>query len=109
MNSLAEEKTLATKPFICAVQEVSHSGQWPATDRSYAAWVGQFDTIGQRERIVIRRQLRTLHLHPLTSIVLPVFNPDLAHLSAAIESVREAVSAHWQCSMAGAAYTYSTV
>jgi hypothetical protein len=60
MNSTPEKENLTAKPFISSVQDASRSQQWPATDRSYAAWVGQFDTIGQRERIVIRRQLRAL-------------------------------------------------
>src|SRR5438270_4181413 len=109
MSSVAEEKNLGTKPFISAVQEVSHSGQWPATDRSYAAWVGQFDTIGLRERIVIRRQLRSLRQHPLVSIVLPVFNPDLAQLSDAIESVRAQLYENWQLCIADDASTDSAV
>ena len=28
-------------------------------DDSYAAWVKEFDTVGARERIVLRRNLRT--------------------------------------------------
>src|SRR5207249_2992891 len=55
-------------------------------DRSYAAWVKEFDTIGGRERIVIRRQLRALSSLPLISIVLPAYNPALALVAAAINS-----------------------
>src|SRR5438874_3250778 len=109
MSSVAEEKNLGTKPFISSVQEVSHSQQWAATDRSYATWVRQFDTIGQRECIVIRRQLRSLRQHPLISIVLPVFNPDLAQLSAAIESVRAQLYENWQLCIADDASTDSAV
>ena len=109
MSSVAEEKNLGTKPFISSVQEVSHSQQWAATDRSYATWVRQFDTIGQRECIVIRRQLRALRQHPLISIVLPVFNPDLAQLSAAIESVRAQLYENWQLCIADDASTDSAV
>ena len=57
-------------------------------DDSYAAWIKEFDTVGMRERIVLRRDLRTLRRHPLISIVMPVYNPDLVYLSAAINSVR---------------------
>ncbi len=109
MSSLVAEKNLATKPFISSVQEVSHSGQWPAADRSYTAWVRQFDTIGPRERIVIRRQLRSVRQHPLVSIVLPVFNADLAQLSAAIESVRAQLYENWQLCIADDASTDSAV
>ena|SRR5437773_4390963 len=109
MSSLPEEKDLATKTFISSVQEVSQSQRWPAADRSYAAWVRQFDTIGPRERIVIRRQLRALRQHPLISIVLPVFNPDLAQLSAAIESVRAQLYENWQLCIADDGSTDSAV
>jgi glycosyltransferase involved in cell wall biosynthesis len=109
MNSTPEKEDLTAKPFISSVQDASRSQQWPATDRSYAAWVGQFDTIGQRERIVIRRQLRALRQHPLISIVLPVFNPDLAQLSAAIESVRAQLYENWQLCIADDASTDSAV
>src|SRR6267378_5594634 len=109
MSSPPEKKNLTTKPFVSSLQEVSRSQQWSAADRSYTAWVRQFDTIGQRECIVIRRQLRTLRQHPLISIVLPVFNPDLAQLSAAIESVRAQLYENWQLCIADDASTDSTV
>src|SRR6266550_9321006 len=74
-------------------------------DRSYAAWVKEFDTIGGRERIVIRRQLRALSSLPLISIVLPVYNPDLAFLACAIDSVRAQIYQNWQLCIADDAST----
>src|SRR5436305_15172979 len=56
-------------------------------DRSYAAWVKELDTIGGRERIVIRRQFRPLACLPLISIMLPVYNPDRALLASACDLV----------------------
>src|SRR5437762_6879696 len=72
-------------------------------DRSYAAWVKEFDTLGGRERIVIRRQLRALSSLPLISIVLPVYNPDLALLASAIDSVRAQIYQNWQLCKIGRA------
>ncbi len=69
-------------------------------DLSYVAWVRQFDAIGPRERSVIRRQLRALRRHPLISIILPVHNPDLADLNAAIESVRAQLYQNWELCIA---------
>jgi len=71
-----------------------------ASDRSYADWVKQFDTIGPRERIALRRDLRGLRRHPLISIVMPVYNPDLGHLSSAIDSVRSQLYERWQLCIA---------
>ena len=70
------------------------------SDRSYAAWVKQFDTIGARERIGLRRDLRALPRHPLISIVMPVYNPDFVHLSSAIESVRAQIYENWELCIA---------
>ena len=74
-------------------------------DRSYAAWVKEFDTIGGRERIIIRRHLRALSSLPLISIVLPVYNPDLALLACAIDSVRAQIYPNWQLCIADDAST----
>ena len=74
-------------------------------DDSYAAWVKEFDTVGARERIVLRGDLRTLHRHPLISIVMPVYNPDLVYLSAAINSVRAQIYQNWELCIADDAST----
>lgn len=70
------------------------------SDRSYTAWVKQFDTVGAGERIVLRRDLRALPRHPLISIVMPVYNPDLAQLSSAIDSVRAQIYENWELCIA---------
>src|SRR5438270_12305627 len=74
-------------------------------DRSYVAWVKEFDTIGGRERIVIRRQLRALSSFPLISIVLPVYNPDLALLACSIDSLRAQIYQNCQLCIADDAST----
>jgi O-antigen biosynthesis protein len=74
-------------------------------DRSYAAWVRQFDTIGAGERIVLRRDLRSLGRHPCISVMMPVYNPDLVYLSAAINSVRAQIYRNWQLCIADDAST----
>ena len=79
------------------------------SDHSYAAWVKQFDTIGARERIVLRRDLRALPRHPLISIVMPVYNPDLVHLSSAIDSVRSQIYENWELCIADDASTDESV
>ncbi len=80
-----------------------------ASDHSYASWVKQFDTIGAPERIAFRRDLRALQRHPLISIVMPVYNPDLVHLSSAIDSVRSQIYERWELCIADDASTDATV
>lgn len=81
----------------------------PVDDFSYAAWVREFDTVGEAERISIRRQLRALHRHPLISIVLPVYNPDPVHLAAAIDSCRDQIYDNWELCIADDASTDAAV
>ncbi len=79
------------------------------SDHSYAAWVKQFDTVGPRERIGLRRDLRVLPRHPRISIVMPVYNPDLVHLSSAIDSVRAQIYENWELCIADDASTDPSV
>src|SRR5205823_3629138 len=78
-------------------------------DDSYAAWVNEFDTVGAGERIVLRRDLRSLRRHSLISIVMPVYNPDLVYLSAAINSVRAQIYENWELCIADDASTDALV
>jgi glycosyltransferase involved in cell wall biosynthesis len=78
-------------------------------DDSYAAWVKEFDTVGARERIVLRRDLRSLRRHLLISIIMPVYNPDLGYLSAAINSVRAQIYENWELCIADDASTDALV
>jgi len=69
-------------------------------DLSYSAWTKRFDTVGPRERVVIRRGLRSLRRHPLISVILPVYNPDLGFLEGAIQSVRNQLYENWELCIA---------
>jgi glycosyltransferase involved in cell wall biosynthesis len=95
--------------FVSSAAQPNGSKNRVAGDRSYTAWVRQFDTIGPAERIVLRRGVRALRRHPLISIVLPVYNPDLAHLSSAIDSVRAQIYENWELCIADDASTNGLV
>jgi GT2 family glycosyltransferase/glycosyltransferase involved in cell wall biosynthesis len=71
----------------------------------YQKWIAQFDSSSPASRAELRRQLRALPRHPLISIILPVYNPDLRFLDAAIHSIREQVYEHWELCMADDAST----
>src|SRR5438270_11574465 len=91
-DSLAKAESLVGKDSVARDRgprgETMELNKRAQVDRSYAAWVKEFDTIGGRERIIIRRHLPALSSLPLISIMLPVSNPDLALLACAIASVR---------------------
>lgn len=88
------------------VKQEQKEAELPGTGgTSYGDWIRAFDTLGNRERTMIRRHVRTLRRHPLISIVLPVYNPDPAHLLAAIGSVRVQLYPNWELSIADDAST----
>ena len=97
------------EPSVSAAAQSSASTSPAVEDRSYAAWVKQFDTVGPAERIVLRRGVRALLRHPLVSIVMPVYNPDLAHLSSAIDSVRAQIYENWELCIADDASTNASI
>lgn len=67
---------------------------------TYEEWVARYDTPSRSERIALRRKLRTLMELPRISILLPIFNPDLALLRIAIDSVRGQSYENWELCLA---------
>jgi O-antigen biosynthesis protein len=71
----------------------------------YSEWIARFDTTTPASRAALRGDLRLLPRQPLISIVLPVYNPDLRFLEAAIGSVRNQVYQRWELCIADDAST----
>lgn len=87
---------------------VSLSGRKAARPRqreTYQDWIARFDTATGASRVALRRQLRVLPRHPLISIILPVYNPQLPFLEAAIDSVRRQIYERWELCLADDAST----
>jgi glycosyltransferase involved in cell wall biosynthesis len=79
--------------------------QWDAYDR----WVALFDSENSASRAALRRRLRAMRKQPLISIVLPVYNPDLKFLRAAVDSIRHQIYERWELCMADDASTHPEV
>ena len=77
--------------------------------RSYAEWVEKFDTLTPSDRIGLRRRLRELRRWPRISVLLPIYNPDLTFLNAAIESVKAQLYQNWELCLADDASTDAQV
>ena len=75
------------------------------SERNYRAWIKQYDQIGDKDLQIILEQLDQMTVKPLISILMPIYNPDLDHLDAAIQSVREQVYPHWELCLADDAST----
>jgi GT2 family glycosyltransferase len=68
----------------------------------YQEWIKRFDTV---DRARIGRDLRQLRAQPLISVLLPVYNPDLEVLEAAIESIEKQIYQRWELCIADDAST----
>jgi glycosyltransferase involved in cell wall biosynthesis/2-polyprenyl-3-methyl-5-hydroxy-6-metoxy-1,4-benzoquinol methylase len=71
----------------------------------YAAWIKRYDTLDAQARWQITEHIRTWEQPPLISIIMPVFDPPLDLLRAAIESVRYQLYPNWQLCIADDACT----
>jgi glycosyltransferase involved in cell wall biosynthesis len=71
----------------------------------YYRWVAQFDTHTPATRTAVRRRLRAMRSEPLISIVLPVYNPELKFLRAAVNSIRNQIYEYWELCIADDAST----
>lgn len=76
---------------------------------SYTKWVQAFDTLSDTERDAIRTRIGTLASTPLISVVMPVYNPGIEWLRAAIESMRAQLYDNWELCVADDASTDSQV
>jgi glycosyltransferase involved in cell wall biosynthesis len=71
----------------------------------YDEWMARFDTSTPVSRALLRRELRAARRHPLISIVLPVYNPELKFLRAAVASVQNQIYERWELCIADDAST----
>ncbi len=72
---------------------------------SYDKWVRSYDTITPADRLALQREEAELRERPLLSILLPVYNPQLDWLAAAIDSVRRQTYSRWELCIADDAST----
>ena len=66
----------------------------------YQSWIRHYDTLSPRDRRAIRRRMEAMPRKPLISVVMPVYNPAPAILTAAIASVREQMYPEWELCIA---------
>jgi len=71
----------------------------------YNRWIKAFDTLSEEERKQIELEIRAMLNKPLISIVMPVYNPEIAFFEAAIQSVKDQLYPHWELCIADDAST----
>ena len=75
----------------------------------YSGWIKEFDTLTDDHRALMLRKLQKFVYQPLVSIVMPVYNPEVAWLEQAIASVRTQIYSHWELCIADDASTNPAV
>ncbi|SDT93756.1 Glycosyltransferase, GT2 family [Pseudomonas pohangensis] len=72
----------------------------PVLRNDYREWLKRYGQIDDALRQTIRQRISEFSVPPLISVIMPVFNPRLDWLIAAIESVRNQLYPHWQLCIA---------
>ncbi|MEM5450537.1 glycosyltransferase [Paraburkholderia guartelaensis] len=67
-----------------------------ANTDDYGAWIARFDTIDDASRALLREKVARLAARPRISIVVPVFNPQAAHLREMLDSVLAQIYPDWE-------------
>jgi glycosyltransferase involved in cell wall biosynthesis len=76
-----------------------------AASITYPEWIARFDTAAPGDGIALRRRLRVTRGQPVISVLLPIYNPELRILEAAIASVERQLYQHWELCLADDAST----
>lgn len=71
-------------------------GAYGISRKAYRKWIAAYDTLDRGDRRAIRRQVKALPTRPRISVLMPVGNTELAHLRAAIGSVRGQLYPDWE-------------
>jgi GT2 family glycosyltransferase len=71
--------------------------------RKYARWIKDHGSLSPEQAMVLRQ--RCEGRGPLISVVIPTYNPDIAHLTAAIESVLNQIHGRFEVCIADDAST----
>ena len=71
----------------------------------YAEWVRRYDTFDEAKRNQISDRISELPYQPLISVIMPVYNPPISFLEAAIRSVQNQLYPHWELCIADDAST----
>jgi len=72
----------------------------PASLDDYAEWVRDYDTLDQKMRHSLTKEIGSWSNLPLVSVIMPVHNPSPWMLREALDSVRAQLYPHWELCVA---------
>lgn len=103
------ERHFRLEPFLTkfeALLEETAERKRPArATLTYENWIAEYDAPTARGRVAMRRQLRGLRHQPRISVILPVFDPAIEVLAAALDSVQRQSYERWELCIADDAST----
>ncbi|OYT72280.1 MAG: glycosyl transferase family 2 [Chloracidobacterium sp. CP2_5A] len=92
-----------------AQTRIAEEGRSAPRRYPYAKWVARYDRLTDADRQRIRARIDQLACRPTFSIVMPVCDPDLRWLRAALASVKRQLYPRWQLCVADDASTRADV
>lgn len=72
----------------------------PTSNDPYSAWATRDDVLSNLERRELKSTVSKLEHPPKFSIVIPTYNTSVAHLKAAVESVKRQIYENWELCIA---------
>ena len=95
----AMDRARALRQHLGSLRRQSTWRAWPRRRDGYAQWIASVEAadIATRQSVLAARAQGD---GPLVSVLMPVFNPNLSELDAAIESLRAQSWPHWELCVA---------
>ena len=62
----------------------------------YTRWIQQFDTLLNKNKKIIKRNIASFSYQPLISIVMPVYEPNSKTFKSAIKSIQKQLYPNWE-------------
>ena len=82
-----------------------HKAAKPSAFRDYAAFCAKMEPLVEEYHRNFNIRLPQIPFTPLISVILPVYNPEIRWLRAAIESVKNQLYSNWELCIADDAST----
>ena len=92
-------------PLVHYLRKGKKAGRKIGSRDDYSRWIELYDTLTGETRAKMRQEIEGFSSRPLISVLMPVYNPKLAWLKEAIESVRNQIYPHWELCIADDAST----
>ncbi len=70
------------------------------TGVAYHDWVAKNDIMSDPKRVILRSRIARMTVHPLISVVMPVYNSNLRWLEKAVRSVENQLYPNWELCIA---------